>query len=42
MIDVAYMLYFFERMCHVKNVLPFYMLGKKTNWPDVAAEFVGS
>jgi hypothetical protein len=29
-------------MCHVKDVLPLHTVGKKTNWPDVAAEFVGS
>src|SRR4051794_33818920 len=33
---------FFERMCHVKDVLPFHTHAKKTNWVDLAAEFVGS
>jgi hypothetical protein len=33
---------YFERLCHIKEILPFYKLGKEVSWNNLALEFVGS
>jgi hypothetical protein len=33
---------YFERLCHIKEVLLFYKSGKGISWNNLALEFVGS